>query len=56
MADQAEIVRPRTDIDRRQCKRTKPLEVLVLGQSRTGTTSVRAALYELGYDDVYHYS
>jgi len=56
MASLAEITRPATNIDRRQCKRTVPLEVLVLGQSRTGTTSIRAALYGLGYNDVYHYS
>lgn len=56
MASLAEITRPATNIDRRQCKRSVPLEVLVLGQSRTGTTSIRAALYGLGYNDVYHYS
>lgn len=49
-------MRPATNIDRRQCKRVVPMQVLVLGQSRTGTTSIRGALYELGYDDVYHYS
>jgi hypothetical protein len=43
-----------TDIDRRSCRRVVPLKILVLGQSRTGTQSIRAALFDLGYADVYH--
>lgn len=43
-----------TDIDRRTCGRVVPLKILVLGQSRTGTQSIRAALFDLGYADVYH--
>lgn len=35
-------------------KRTKPLQVLCLGLGRTGTDSLRTALYELGYNEVYH--
>lgn len=45
-----------TDIDRRHCKRTVPLRVLCLGQSRTGTVSIRQALINLGYKDCYHYA
>lgn len=43
-----------TDIDRRQCIRTKPMEVLALVLGRTGTASLRMALKELGYNDTYH--
>jgi hypothetical protein len=43
-----------TNIDRRTCRRVVPLKILVLGQSRTGTQSIRAALFDLGYADVYH--
>ncbi|KYG41694.1 hypothetical protein M433DRAFT_75346 [Acidomyces richmondensis BFW] len=39
---------------RRKCHRVRPMEVLVLGLERTGTLSMRAALFELGYYDVYH--
>ncbi|KAL5342737.1 hypothetical protein BJX70DRAFT_355659 [Aspergillus crustosus] len=34
--------------------RTKPMEVLALGMSRSGTESLRRALQLLGYDHVYH--
>lgn len=34
--------------------RDRPLEVLAVGLSRTGTDSLRQALLELGYQDVYH--
>ena len=44
-----------TDIDRRTCDRTTPVKVIVCGLSRTGTSSIRAALKQLGYNDVYHY-
>ena len=35
-------------------KRERPLEVLALGISRSGTESPRNALFELGYSDVHH--
>lgn len=35
-------------------KRQKPMEVLALGMSRSGTESLRQALFILGYDHVYH--
>ncbi|KAK4503656.1 hypothetical protein PRZ48_004571 [Zasmidium cellare] len=35
-------------------KRDRPLEVLAVGLSRTGTDSLRQALLELGYQNVYH--
>ncbi|KAL8784908.1 MAG: hypothetical protein Q9195_008845 [Heterodermia aff. obscurata] len=41
-------------ISRRECPRTVPMEVLCLGRERTGTASIRAALRQLGYNDVYH--
>ncbi|KAI1658732.1 hypothetical protein F4813DRAFT_395613 [Daldinia decipiens] len=43
-----------TDIDRRQCTRTVPMKVLILGCGRTGTMSIRAAMKKLGYVDTYH--
>ncbi|CAJ2503510.1 Uu.00g109040.m01.CDS01 [Anthostomella pinea] len=43
-----------TDIDRRQCTRTVPMKVLLLGTGRTGTASMRAAMKQLGYVDTYH--
>ncbi|RYP67874.1 hypothetical protein DL771_006982 [Monosporascus sp. 5C6A] len=43
-----------TDIDRRKCKRTVPMKVLILGLGRTGTASMRAAMQRLGYVDTYH--
>lgn len=45
-----------TNIDRRHATRTVPLRVLCLGQSRTGTTSLRQALVDLGYKACYHYA
>lgn len=45
-----------TNIDRRQCKRVVPMKDLALALPRTGTSSVRQALLDLGYDDVYHYA
>ncbi|RFU27976.1 hypothetical protein B7463_g8363, partial [Scytalidium lignicola] len=43
-----------TDIDRRQCRRVVPMKVLILGLGRTGTSSMREAMKELGYMDTYH--
>jgi len=45
-----------TNIDRRQCRRVVPMEVLVLGCPRTGTSSMREALGILGYSGVYHHA
>ncbi|KAF2160509.1 hypothetical protein M409DRAFT_29130 [Zasmidium cellare ATCC 36951] len=45
-----------TNIDRRTCKREVPLKVIGLGPSRTGTSSLRQALLDLGYADCYHYT
>ncbi|GIZ44609.1 hypothetical protein CKM354_000780300 [Cercospora kikuchii] len=45
-----------SNIDRRQCKRVVPLKVICLGLSRTGTSSLRQALLDLNYADVYHYA
>ncbi|KAG2413074.1 hypothetical protein HFD88_010633 [Aspergillus terreus] len=49
----AESVRVQSQIDRRTCRRVKPMKVLVLGLCRTGTLSTWLALQELGYD-TYH--
>lgn len=43
-----------TSINRRECRRHVPMKVLALGLGRTGTTSLRAALQELGFVDTYH--
>ncbi|KAK5308923.1 hypothetical protein LTR93_012316, partial [Exophiala xenobiotica] len=43
-----------TDIDRSRCQRVVPMEVLVLGMSKTATSSMKVALEKLGYKDVYH--
>ncbi|KAK0101846.1 hypothetical protein ONS95_001340 [Cadophora gregata] len=43
-----------TDINRRECRRTVPMKVLILGLGRTGTASMRTAMKELGYVDTYH--
>ncbi|KAI9928233.1 hypothetical protein MW887_002266 [Aspergillus wentii] len=43
-----------TAIDRRQCQREVPMEVLCLGLCRTGTDSLRQALRLLGYSETYH--
>ncbi|KAH8672799.1 hypothetical protein BGZ60DRAFT_469232 [Tricladium varicosporioides] len=45
-----------TNIDRIGCERVVPMKVLVLGLSRTGTSSVRQAFFDLGIHDVYHYT
>ncbi|KAK4493826.1 hypothetical protein PRZ48_015011 [Zasmidium cellare] len=37
------------DIDRRECSRVVPMEILSLGMSRTGTASMQKALTILGY-------
>ena len=41
-------------LDRTGSTRIVPMKVLILGLSRTGTASLRHALFELGYFDVYH--
>ncbi|KAJ7457779.1 P-loop containing nucleoside triphosphate hydrolase protein [Mycena latifolia] len=41
-------------IDRRGASRTVPMRVLVLGFFRTGTSSIKAALEMLGYNEVHH--
>ncbi|KAH8803388.1 P-loop containing nucleoside triphosphate hydrolase protein [Xylogone sp. PMI_703] len=43
-----------TDIDRRQCTRVVPMKVLILGLGRTGTSSMREAMKQLGFIDTYH--
>lgn len=43
-----------TDINRRECRRTVPMRVLMLGLGRTGTSSLRAAMKVLGFQDTYH--
>ncbi|KAL3418034.1 nad dependent epimerase [Phlyctema vagabunda] len=43
-----------TDINRRELRRTVPMRVLMLGLGRTGTSSLRAAMKDLGYEDTYH--
>ncbi|KAI3529553.1 hypothetical protein CSPX01_15451 [Colletotrichum filicis] len=49
-----ELFKPDLNIDRRQCERVVPLEVLALGMSKTGTSSMQRALIILGYNDVYY--
>ncbi|KAL2875855.1 hypothetical protein SGCOL_009003 [Colletotrichum sp. CLE4] len=49
-----ELFRPDLNVDRRQCKHVVPLEVLALGMSKTGTSSMQRALMILGYSDVYY--
>ncbi|KAI9703735.1 MAG: hypothetical protein M1836_007505 [Candelina mexicana] len=44
----------KNQIDRRTCRRVVPMQVLAVGLPRTGTSSLRAALKQLGYDDVHH--
>ncbi|KAF7194466.1 hypothetical protein HII31_04271 [Pseudocercospora fuligena] len=44
------------NIGRRQCSRIVPMKVLCFGLSRTGTSSLRQALLDLGYNDVYHFA
>ncbi|KAH8432010.1 sulfotransferase family protein [Aspergillus melleus] len=48
-----ETVTQTQNINRRQCSRVKPMQVLVLGLCRTGTLSTWLALQQLGYD-TYH--
>ncbi|KAH8197791.1 hypothetical protein TruAng_008038 [Truncatella angustata] len=48
------FTRQDSTIDRRGKCRTVPMSVLALGMGRTGTTSLRAALKRLGYEDTYH--
>ncbi|EEP81122.1 conserved hypothetical protein [Uncinocarpus reesii 1704] len=43
-----------TDIDRRTCTRVVPMRVICTGLPKTGTTSLRAALQRLGYEQTYH--
>ncbi|RDW92234.1 hypothetical protein BP5796_01628 [Coleophoma crateriformis] len=43
-----------TCINRRELKRTVPMKVLILGLGRTGTSSLREAMRQLGYEDTYH--
>ncbi|KAG9242749.1 P-loop containing nucleoside triphosphate hydrolase protein [Calycina marina] len=43
-----------TDINRRECRRSVPMKVLLLGLGRTGTASMRAAMKQMGYVDTYH--
>jgi hypothetical protein len=45
-----------TNIDRRTCKRVVPMKVICLGLGRSGTSSLRQALLDLGYADVYHFA
>lgn len=51
-----DVLQHTLNIDRRNCTRQVPMKVLVLGLSRTGTVSLRHALFDLGYFDVYHES
>ncbi|KAF2169942.1 hypothetical protein M409DRAFT_51729 [Zasmidium cellare ATCC 36951] len=43
-------------IDRRKCHRVVPLRILAFGPSRSGTSSLRIALDQLGFGHVYHYT
>lgn len=52
----ARMYNPDQGIDRRNAKRTVPMQVLCLGYSRTGTLSMRKALEVLGYPEPYHFS
>lgn len=49
-----ELFRSTAMIDRSQATRVVPMKVLVFGLMRTGTASIRQALFELGLCDVYH--
>ncbi|KAH7382049.1 P-loop containing nucleoside triphosphate hydrolase protein [Cadophora sp. MPI-SDFR-AT-0126] len=51
----AELFSGDQNIDRRKCKRVVPLEVLNLSMPRTGTMSMKMALEQLGYHEVYHF-
>ena len=50
------ILNPDAKINRRNTPRTVPMEVLSLGFSRTGTSSMQEALGTLGYTSPYHFS
>lgn len=52
----ARIYNPDQGVDRRKARRTVPMELLCLGNSRTGTLSMRRAAEILGYPDPYHFS
>jgi hypothetical protein len=43
-----------TSINRRDLRRLVPMKVLILGLGRTGTSSMREAMKQLGYVDTYH--
>ncbi|CZR65117.1 uncharacterized protein PAC_15017 [Phialocephala subalpina] len=45
-----------TNIDRSNATRTVPMKLLVLGLSRTGTSSLRQAFFDLSIFDVYHFT
>ena len=49
-----DVLQHALNVNRRTCTRQVPMKLLVLGLSRTGTASLRHALFELGYFDVYH--
>lgn len=42
------------ETDHTPARSTHNLQVLALGISRSGTESLRQALYQLGYSDVHH--
>lgn len=44
------------NIDRRNCRRIVPMQVLSLGAPRTATLSMREALLTLGYAEPYHFA
>lgn len=44
------------NINRRGHQRTVPMKLLCFGLSRSGTSSLRQALLDLGYADVYHFA
>ena len=50
------ILEPDAGIDRHQCTRVVPMEVLNLGVSRTGTLSMTEAFRTLGYAQPYHFT
>ncbi|KAG9235549.1 hypothetical protein BJ875DRAFT_440225 [Amylocarpus encephaloides] len=49
-----ELFRKRPIANRHGARRTEPMKLLVFGLMRTGTQTVREALYQLGISDVYH--
>ena len=50
------ILEPDAGIDRHQCKRLVPMEVINAGVSRTGTLSMTEAFRILGYAHPYHFT